>query len=114
MDERKLVHPSCKYCTPLAYHEFEHRAEMERYFCFGKRNNPSPAEPSDEFNFCIYTPFKGVIQFHVQQADIELWMALFLAAWMKITDLENINWSVIGEMTREMVGFRGGKVNEPL
>jgi len=97
MVEQGFIQPSCKYCHPLAYWEgFE--GEMKRYFCFGERNNPSPVDSGDTHNFCVYTPFKGVVQFHLCQGDIDIWMAMFLAAWRQITGCETINWSVIENM----------------
>ncbi len=96
MKKRELVHPSCRYCRPLSYFKGETLGEgLERYFCFGERDSPSTANPIDKYNFCVYTPFKGVVQFHVCQGDMEWWMALFLAAWREITGQEQIFWETI-------------------
>ncbi len=86
---------------------------MRRYFCFGERNEASPANPWDLHNFCVYTPFKGVVQFHICAADMEWWMALFLAAWKEMRNKPEIHWPAIESMAN-MVSLnrdktKGGK-----
>ena len=90
-----LIHHSCEYCTRKAHQQSNHGGEMNRFFCIGKRDEPSFANPRDTHNFCVYTPYKGVVQFHCCQADMEWWMALFLVAWKDISGMEEINWSAI-------------------
>ena len=107
MPENKLVQPSCEYCRRLAQYHNTERKGLERYFCFGERTIPSGADTYDTHNFCLYTPWKGVIQFHVCQADMDWWMALFLATWREITGKEKIHWPAIESMA-DMVRFKEG------
>ena len=81
---------------------------MRRYFCFGERDEVSPTNPWDLHNFCIYTPFKGVVQFHICAADMEWWMALFLAAWKQMRDKPEIHWPAIEAMA-DMVSLNRDK-----
>ncbi len=106
MGENMLVHPSCGYCRRLAQYKNTERKGLERYFCFGERAIPSAAETYDTHNFCVYTPFKGVVQFHVCAADMEWWMALFLAAWKQMRDKPEIHWPAIESMA-DMVRLKG-------
>jgi len=110
--EREIVFHSCKFCTPIAYRGDEREnVEMRRFFCFGRRKNPSPADPLDKHNFCVYTPFKGIVQFHVEQGDIDWWLALFLAAWREITGKDEIFWPAIEAMA-DMVSLCQDKAKE--
>lgn len=108
MIEDKLVQPSCEYCRRLVHHKHTWEKGLERYTCFGERTIPSTAEPVDEYNFCVYSPFKGVVQFHVCPADLKFWMAFFLAARREITG-EDMDWSTI-EAEADML-FPRGNVN---
>jgi len=105
-DDVLLVHPTCKYCTRKAHHHSDFEGEKDRFFCVGERNEPSFANPRDTHNFCVYTPYKGVVQFHYCQADMEWWIALFLAAWLETSGKEKIHWPAI-EAFADIVRFKG-------
>lgn len=98
-ESKELVHPSCRFCRPMSYYggQGSPRGEMRRYFCFGERHNSSPVDQDDKYNFCVYTPFKGVIQFHMCYADINAWIAIFVSVWRQLTG-RPIDFATISSM----------------
>ena len=54
--------------------------DKPRYFCIGKRTAGKPMDAIDQYNFCVYTPYKGVVQFQIWEGDMEIWIALFSVA----------------------------------
>lgn len=105
-----LQHPACAYCTRLShYRGTDPEGPLRRYFCFGERDEASPVNPRDKHNFCINTPFKGVVQFHVCAADMEWWMAMFLAAWQEMRDKPEIHWPAIEAIAETVKVPRGSK-----
>ena len=78
-DMRKLYQPSCEQCKRMAHHKTGEEG-APRFFCIGKRTAGKAVCEIDQYNFCVYTPFKGVIQFQVWEGDMEIWIALFWTA----------------------------------
>lgn len=73
-----LIHPACKGCSRIVHH-LTGPEDARRYFCIGYRTKGEPVVPVDEYNFCVCTPYKGVVQFQVYAGDFRLWIALFYA-----------------------------------
>jgi len=76
---KKLYHPSCEQCKRMALHATGDEG-APRFFCIGKRIAGEAVCKIDQYNFCVYTPYKGVVQFQVWEGDMEIWIALFTAA----------------------------------
>ena len=102
LDLSELVHPSCRYCKRILYHKTGlPEKKLPRFFCLGKRDT-TLADSVDDHNFCIYSPYKGVVQFQIYHGDLELWYALFHTAVEEISGKVPSNLGWLKEMKRNM------------
>lgn len=78
---------------------------------------PSTACSDDDWNFCIYTPWKGVVQFHVNEGDMKLWIAGMYAVLREMEPtfdiMKSVSWlDKMKEMMRKSARAANPQVQE--